>query len=98
MKLYGDNILVKELQDDFNVNGFILKYDDVNPFMFVEIINLPNDLGERYNELNQLNKDDIVIIKRIDKIPYIDGNYFISPKSIIASITRDEYNGMIFNK
>ena len=91
MKLFGNNILVEELRDNLVLDGVLIKYDDSNQYMFAKIINLPEKL---ISELD-LNVADIIIINRVTKLPFIDGNYFINSNNIIASLTKEEYNKLV---
>ena len=88
IKLFNDNILVSELQDDMVVNGVMTRYDSDSPYMCCEVEAASDEA------LNYVSVGDILIIKRYAKEEYLSGLYFISFKDIRGCIPNDEYNKM----
>lgn len=106
MQLLHDNLLVKEVMKDTTIGGTSLhyKYDDDDPFMEVEVIDVSVELGAEYakyySSMNELDlkfvKSNIysvgshLLIRRINKVPYRDGLFFISFKDVIAVLNEED--------
>lgn len=102
MKLLHDNLLVKEVVKDATIKGTNLsyKYDDDDPFMEVEVIDVSRELVSEYckcypnvnlveagvNCTAYYAVGNHLLIRRINKVPYRDGLFFISFKDVIASL------------
>ena len=84
-----DNLLVKEIQVDIkNSNGLIQKYDDTSNFIFASIL----EIGEALDHKTiYQDKSNILILRRISKIPFLDGQYFINEKDILGIMSKDEF-------
>ena len=93
MILQGDNILVRELQDDLKINGVVSIYDGDNPYMFCEILNA-SDEAKSNLKLEDITKS-VLVIKRYAKEEYIGDTYFISYKDVRAILNIDDYNKML---
>lgn len=100
MKLLHDYILVEEykVENKLGDTGLTIKYDDSERFMFVRVLDVSPMLKSCYlkdyptltpTEANTIvstsyTKGNILIINRVAKTPYKDGQYFISYKDVIA--------------
>ena len=85
-----NNLLVKEIKFDIKTSdGLIQKYDDCSDFIFTEIIEIGKDIQ---NKVEYQDKNNILVLNRINKRPYLDGQYFINENDILAIITTDELN------
>lgn len=89
VKLFNDNILVSELQDDMLINGVMTRYDSDSPYMFCEVEAVSDEA------LNYVNVGDILIIKRYAKEEYLSGYYFISFKDVRGCIPKEDYDKML---
>ena len=105
MQLLHDNLLVKEVVPDTTIGGTKLryKYDDDDPFMEVEVIDVSIELEAEYAKYySTLGRQDLqvvrntiycvgshLLIRRINKVPYKDGLFFISFKDVIAVLDGD---------
>ena len=106
MVLLHDNLLVREVVKDGNIKGTNLKYkyDDDDPFMEVEVIDVSKEFiyeyCKYYSNMEQYEAKlnlaayysvgSRLLIRRINKLPYKDGLFFISFKDIIASLSATE--------
>ena len=85
-----NNLLVREIKFDIKTSdGLIQKYDDSSDFIFTEIIEVGKDIQ---NKVEYQDKNNILILNRINKRPYLDGQYLINENYILAIITKDELN------
>jgi len=108
MQLLHDNLLVKEAMKDTTIGGTSLhyKYDDDDPFMEVEVIDVSVELSAEYakyySSMNNLDLKFVIsniysvgshlLIRRINKLPYKDGLFFISFKDVIAVLNKEDKN------
>ena len=91
MLVLGKSLLVKELKKDLVVDGITQRYDDSNAYMFVEAI----EIGEDLHSIPALsNNGAVIIIKRIAKVPFIENMYFIHYDDILAIMDREEYDAL----
>jgi hypothetical protein len=106
MKLLHDNLLVREVIEEKTIEGtgLLYKYDDNDPFMVVEVLDVSKELVSEYckcySNVNILEANlnvkayygigSHLLIRRINKIPYRDGLFFISFKDVIASLVSEE--------
>lgn len=101
MKLLHDYILVSEVINHDKIAGtdLTIKYDDSERFMIVEIIKVsPMILEEYLKQYPDLQNESLelvssvyevgnkLVINRVAKTPYKDGQYFISCKDVIAKV------------
>ena len=105
MQLLHDYLLVKEVVNEGTIEGTTLKYkyDDDDPFMEVEIVDVSSDLINEYckyySNINVLDASlnvrvyfsvgNHLLIRRINKVPYKDGLFFISFKDVIATLSEE---------
>lgn len=108
MQLLHDNLLVREVMKDTTIGGTGLryKYDDDDPFMEVKVVDVSIELGAEYAKYySTLGKQDLqvvrntiycvgshLLIRRINKVPYKDGLFFISFKDVIAVLDEEDKN------
>lgn len=108
MQLLHDYLLVKEVVNEGTIEGTNLryKYDDDDPFMEVEVVDVSCELAAEYSKYYPtLSSIDIkimqnsifyvgshLLIRRINKVPYKDGLFFVSFKDVIATLTYKEFN------
>lgn len=94
MYMAEENILVEEMPSkDYSVNGIKVVHDEDDTFMFVKLISVnPKDL----NKLESLgySNSDVLVIKRIAKIPFVGEKYIVSTKDILGGMTIDEYENL----
>ena len=93
MKTIGKFIKIKELQDDFIVDGLLQKYDDSSSFMFGEIIGGNESLINELNTYSNYNDKLIISFKRVAKVSYL-GCYLVSPEDVIDIMTESEYENI----
>lgn len=99
MEPVQDYLLVEEVIKDNVIEGTNLKtkYDDTERFMYVKVIKTSRDIIPEVSKLLHLTQNiritdfikpyqegNILIINRVAKTPYKDGQYFISIKDVIA--------------
>lgn len=99
MEPVQDYLLVEEIIKDSVIEGTNLKtkYDDTERFMYVKVIKTSRDIIAEVSKLYKLPPNvkvqelarpyqvgNILIINRVAKTPYKDGQYFISIKDVIA--------------
>ena len=84
-----DNLLIKEITCDLKTSdGLTLKYDDSSNFIFASIL----EIGELLdNKPIYQDKTNVLVLRRINKVPYINGQYFINEKDILGIMTEDEF-------
>jgi hypothetical protein len=87
MELYNGYIKVKELKDNLKVDDILQKYDSTSPLIFgkIELAEDPSLIGK------------IALFKRVTKVPALERLY-IQKQDLIATITNEEYNDIIFSK
>lgn len=89
MLVTQNNLLVKEIVCDLKTSdGLVQKYDDTSNFIFANII----EVGE-FLDCKTLyqNRDNVLVLKRISKIPFLDGQYFIDEKDILGVMSKEEF-------
>lgn len=100
MEPVQDYLLVSEVIRDDKLEGSNLKikYDDTERFMYVKVekvsrdivpevaklYNLPSHRVDIFDFTKPYQEGNILIINRVAKTPYKDGQYFISIKDVIA--------------
>lgn len=87
----NDNIMVKELYDDFKVNEVLNAYDEDAPYMICEIVGISEEAKEKL----ELDTEDILVIKRYAKEEFVSGLYFISWKDVRAKISKEKYKDIL---
>lgn len=85
-ELKNDNIIVRELFDDIVVNGVSTPTDQDSPYMFCEVVE---------SSVEDIKKEDILVIRRYAKEEFITGLFFISPKDIRCRVSKEYYNMLI---
>lgn len=90
MKTLGKFIKIKELQDDFIVDGLIQKYDDSSPFMFGIVVGGNDNLIDELNTYSNYGDKIIISFKRVAKVPYLNC-YLVSKEDVIDVMTESEY-------
>lgn len=89
MVVTQNNLLVQEIISDLKTSdGLIQKYDDSSNFIFANIIEVGEYLD---NKTLYQNKDNVLILRRISKIPFLDGKYFIDEKDILGVMSKEEF-------
>lgn len=90
MLVTQDNLLVEEIITDLrSSDGLVQKYDDSSNFIFTKII----EVGEAIkNKIIYQDKSNVLVLRRISKIPFLDGQYFINEKDILGIMSKDEFN------
>lgn len=78
----NDIIMVSEIQENLRHNGIVLGYDTDSPYMFCRVISYSDKANKELN----IEKDDIMVIKRYAKEEYLPGLYFISYQDVRAVI------------
>ena len=91
-----NNFLVKEIKADLvTSSGLLVKYDDASDFIFVRIIEVGLEIRDK---IIYQDKDHIVLVlNRINKRPFIEGQYFINENDILAIISDDEFSKLTVN-
>lgn len=100
MEPIQDYLLVEEIIKTESISGTGLKtkYDDTERFMYVKVLKaskyLPLEISKMYNlespmsipmeVINDFAPGNTLIINRVAKTPYKDGQYFISIKDVVA--------------
>lgn len=84
-----DNLLIEEIQCDLKTSdGLIQKYDDSSNFIFANILEVGEDIN---NKIVYQDKNNVLILRRISKVPFLDGQYFINEKDILGIMSKDEF-------
>lgn len=90
MILLKNNILIKELQEDFIIDGLLIKYDDSCPVMYGQIIEISQELRDKFTIYGEL-ENIVVVFKRVAKVPVLDG-YLVNYDDVIALMSVEEFN------
>ena len=90
MKTLGKFIKIKELQDDFIIDGLIQKYDDSSPFMFGVVIGGNDNLLDELSTCSNYGDKIIISFRRVAKVPYLNC-YLVSKEDVIDVMTESEY-------
>lgn len=90
MVFLKSNILVKELQADFVIDGLIEKYDDSSPVMYGTIIDVSEEIRSKLTIYGEL-ENTVLMFKRVAKIPVL-GGYLVNYDDVIALMSIEEYN------
>ena len=90
MRTLGKFIKIRELQDDFMIDGLIQKYDDSSPFMFGIVVGGNDNLLDELNTYSNFEDTIIISFKRVAKIPYLNC-YLVSKEDVIDVMTKEEY-------
>lgn len=93
MKTVGKYIKIKELQDDFMIDGLLQKYDDSSPFMFGEVLGGNDILLNELSTYSNYGDKIIISFKRIAKVPYLNC-YLVSKEDVIDIMTESEYENI----
>lgn len=89
MLVTQNNLLVEEIVCDLKTSdGLIQKYDDSSNFIFAKII----EVGQ-FLECKTIYQDktNVLVLRRISKIPFLNGQYFIDEKDILGVMTKEEF-------
>ena len=94
MYMAEESILVEEVPfKDYTADGIKVAHDDDDSFMFVKLLSAnKKDLDKLYSFGYSL--DDILIIRRIAKIPFVGDKYIVSIKDILGGLTTEEYDNL----
>lgn len=90
MKTLGKFIKVRELQDDFMIDGLLQKYDDSSPFMFGVVIGGNDALLDELSTCSNYGDKIIISFRRVAKVPYLNC-YLVSKEDVIDVMTESEY-------
>ena len=90
MKTLGKFIKIKELQDDFIIDGLLQKYDDSSPFMFGVVLGGNDILLDELNTCSSYGDKIIISFKRVAKLPYLNC-YLVAKEDVIDVMTEEEY-------
>lgn len=91
MLVQGRRFYVKELKKDLTIDGLQERYDESNPFMLCEIIEVGKGLDSAVEYQNP--EDKVLLTSRGNKIPF-RGGYFVEEQYVLAVFTREEYNNL----
>lgn len=91
MKTLGKFIKIKELQDDFIIDGLLQKYDDSSPFMFGVVIGGNDALLDELSTCSSYGDKVIISFRRVAKVPYLNC-YLVAREDVIDVMTESEYN------
>ena len=89
MRVISDNILVKELKDNFFIEGVLTVYDADSPYMFARIVDLSKEAKETLEIENE--EDTVLELKRYAKEPTPGDMYYVSYKDVRALYSLKEY-------
>ncbi len=90
MVTVGRYLKVKELQDDFMVDGLLQKYDDSSSFMFGQVIGGNMEILNNLGTISGYNQNIVISFKRVAKLPYLNC-YLVSNEDLIDVMTYEEY-------
>lgn len=85
IRLCHDNILVKEIKRDSKAGALIVNQDESSAYMFCGIIAISAE-AER---ILQPTSNNLLVVRRTAKLPYIQNEFFISYKDVVAVIDLD---------
>ena len=97
IKLCHDNILVKEIVKDSKAGVLTVRQDDSSAYMYFEVIDMSAgavyelDLGSE-TEIDYTNM--VLITHRVAKVPFINNQYFIDAKDVIAIVDKKYMEGI----
>ena len=94
IKTLGNFIKVKELTDDFVIDGLLQKYDDSSTYMFGEVVGGKAELVDTLNTAITYNEKTIISFKRVAKTPYLNC-YLVAKEDIIDVMSESDYRSLI---
>ena len=90
MVTVGKFLKVKELQDDFIIDGLLQKYDDSSSFMFGQVIGGNIDILNELGTIAGYEQNIVISFKRVAKLSYLNC-YLVSKEDLIDVMTYEEY-------
>ena len=90
MVFLKNNILVKELQADFVIDGLLEKYDDSSPVMYGIIVDVSEEVRNKLTIYGEI-ENTILMFKRVAKVPVL-GGYLVNYDDVIALMSIEEFN------
>lgn len=90
MKTLGKFIKVRELQDDFMIDGLLQKYDDSSSYMFGVVIGGNDNILDELSTCSSYGDKIIISFRRVAKVPYLNC-YLVSKEDVIDVMAESEY-------
>ena len=87
IRLCHDNILVEEVKKDSNAGVLIVSQDESSAYMFCKI----KAISPEAKEYLQPAEGNLLVVRRTAKLPYIQNDFFISYKDVIAVINQEYF-------